>query len=202
MMNTQEAVIYYGVTSKTLRNWEKEGRVKCSRTAGGHRRYERRLNVGTVVSGKMTIGYVRESSADQREDLKRQREVMEHFLTLKGFQHEIISDLGSGLNYRKKGLTRLLRMICSNEVDRLVVMNKDRLLRFGSELIFSICEFFNVEVIIVNQNPDSTFEEELASDVLEILTVFSAKLYGSRSHKNKKLLNELKAVAENFETDV
>jgi predicted site-specific integrase-resolvase len=76
--------------------------------------------------------------------------------------------------------------------------NKDRLLRFGAELIFSLCEQFGVEVCLINASQDSTFEEDLAQDVLEIITVFSARLYGSRSKKNKKLMEELKEVAESL----
>jgi predicted site-specific integrase-resolvase len=82
------------------------------------------------------------------------------------------------------------------EIGRLVITHKDRLLRFGAELIFSICEMKNVEVIIVNQGDEPTFEEELAKDVLEIITVFSARLYGSRSNKNKKIIENLKNVVD------
>jgi predicted site-specific integrase-resolvase len=78
----------------------------------------------------------------------------------------------------------------------LVLTHKDRLLRFGSELIFSLCEQFGTEIVIINRTEDATFEEDLAQDVLEIITVFSARLYGSRSHKNKKIIEELKEVAE------
>ena len=79
-----------------------------------------------------------------------------------------------------------------------MLTHKDRLLRFGSELIFSLFEHFGVEVIIINRSEDSTFEEDLAHDVLEIITVFSARLYGSRSHKNKQLVEELKKVAKDL----
>lgn len=77
----------------------------------------------------------------------------------------------------------------------MVVTHKDRLLRFGSELIFSLCEQFGTEVVIINRTEDASFEEDLAADVLEIITVFSARLYGSRSHKNKKIVEELREVA-------
>ena len=77
-----------------------------------------------------------------------------------------------------------------------MLTHKDRLLRFGSEWVFSLCEIYGVEVVIINRTEDSTFEEDLAKDVLEIITVFSARLYGSRSHKNKKLVEELKNVAK------
>jgi len=77
-----------------------------------------------------------------------------------------------------------------------VLTHKDRLLRFGSELIFSLCEQFGTEVVIINRTEDASFEEDLAKDVLEIITVFSARLYGSRSHKNKKVVEELREIAQ------
>ena len=91
----------------------------------------------------------------------------------------------------------VINKILNNEVKRLVLTHKDRLLRFGAELIFSICEAKGVEVVIINRGEDKpSFEEDLAKDVLEIITVFSARLYGSRSKKNKKLLEKIKEAAE------
>jgi len=78
----------------------------------------------------------------------------------------------------------------------VVVTTQDRLLRFGAELIFSICEAKAVEVLIINKGEDNSFEEDLATDVLEIITIFSARLNGSKSHKNKKLLEEMKKVVD------
>jgi len=86
-------------------------------------------------------------------------------------------------------------LIVDSKVERLVLTHKDRLLRFGRELIFSLCEQFGTKVVIINRTEDSTFEEDLAQDVLEIITVFSARLYGSRSHKNRKIVEELRDVA-------
>ena len=80
-----------------------------------------------------------------------------------------------------------------------MVSHKDRLLRFGSEIIFSLCEYHNTEIVIVNKSEEKlTFEEELTNDVLEIITVFSAKLYGSRSHKNKKIIESMNKVKEDL----
>jgi len=110
-----------------------------------------------------------------------------------GWEFELIDDLGSGMNYQNKGLSRLLGAIIDGEVGRLVLVHKDRILRFGAELVFAICQARPVEVVIINQGEDSTFEEELANDVLEIITVFSARLYGSRSHKNRKLIDGVRA---------
>src|SRR4029077_7930133 len=105
-----------------------------------------------------------------------------------GWNHEVIQDLGSGMNYHKKGLKRLLDLILERKIRRLVLTHKDRLLRFGSELIFALCQARQIEIVIINQGEEISFEEELAQDVLEIITVFSARLYGARSHENKKLL--------------
>ena len=99
-----------------------------------------------------------------------------------------ITDLGSGLNYKKKGLNQLISLIFSNQVNTLVLNHKDRLLRFGSELIFKLCDFFKVKVIIIEQVTDKSFEENLSADVIELMTVFCAKLYGKRSHKNKVII--------------
>ena len=122
--------------------------------------------------------------------------VLESYSASQGFSFELIQDLGSGMNYKKKGLNRLLKLLCTGNIDRLVITHKDRLLRFGSELVFAICEIFGIEVVIINKSADSSYEEDLTSDVLEIITVFSARLYGSRSHKNKNIMKELKAVSD------
>ena len=138
---------------------------------------------------KKTIGYARVSTREQKEDLLRQKQLLELFCVKHGWTYEILSDIGSGINYNKKGLYNLLDLLLSDEIERLVIVHKDRLLRFGSELIFTICELKNIEVIMINQGNSISFEEELTKDVLEIITVFSARLYGSRSHKTKKLID-------------
>ena len=80
----------------------------------------------------------------------------------------------------------------------MVLTHRDRLLRFGAELIFSLCEQFGVEIVIINASENTSFEDDLMQDVLEIITVFSARLYGARSRKNKKLLESLQNAAKNL----
>ena len=118
-------------------------------------------------------------------------------LTLKSRSKISNYDLRS-LGY-KKGLTNLINQILNDEVKRLVITHKDRLLRFGAELIFSICEAKEVEVVIINKGQEkASFEEDLAKDVLEIITVFSSRLYGLNSKKNQQLIDNLsKAVNDN-----
>jgi hypothetical protein len=154
MITIKEASKLLGVTQKTLRLWEKEGKISSKRTEGGHRRYEISDLIKNKNSNSLTIAYARVSSMDQKDDLKRQEIVLESYCASKGYEVEIISDLGSGLNYRKKGLIRLIKLICSEQVDRLVLTHKDVLLRLGFELIFTICEHFGVEVVIINKLED------------------------------------------------
>ncbi len=117
--------------------------------------------------------------------------MLEAYCAPPGGQTGIITDLGSGLKYRKPGLQRLLDLILQRGVARWVLTHRDRLLRFGSELVFALCERQGIEVVIIHPSELVTFEEELAADVWEIITVFSARLYGRRSHKTKRILKAL-----------
>jgi len=189
-----------GVSASTLRRWEAAGKLVPSRTKGGQRRYDiasmhpERYHSAPV--SRRTVAYARVSSHDQKGDLERQQQVLELYCAAQGWPFEIITDLGSGMNYHKKGLRKLLGEILDGNIGRLVLVHQDRLLRFGAELVFAICQAKEVEVVIINQSEDRSFEEELATDVLEIITVFSARLYGSRSHKNQKLIDGVKAAVK------
>ena len=199
LITIQEAATFLGVSPQTLRRWEREGRgIPFQKTAGGQRRYDlsklHHRDVSPLEIKQFTLCYARVSCHDQKEDLQRQEKMLEMFCASHGWSFEIISDLGSGMNYNKRGLKKLLHKILNGELSRLVLTHKDRLLRFGAELIFALCEAKGIEVILVNKGDEPSFEEELASDVLEIITVFSARLYGSRSRKNKKLIENLEKV--------
>ena len=172
-----------GVAVVTLRRWDREGKLKpLFRTIGGHCRY------GDAVEkpdSDLTVLYSRVSCHDQKPDLERQAVRLAAFAAENGWlKTEVISDLGSGLNFRKRGLLRLLDMILNKRISRLVLENKDRLLRFGAELVFRLCVAQGIEVIVIEDTPRS-FEVNLARDVLEIITVFSSMLYGARSAKRR-----------------
>ncbi len=201
LVSITEAAKALGVSATTLRRWEASGRITAARSAGGHRRYDLALLRPDLAprqreDERRTIAYARVSSHDQKDDLERQKQVLALYCVRQGWTFEVLADLGSGMNYRKKGLRRLLDAIIAGRIERLVITHKDRLLRFGAELVFAICEAKNVEVVILNQGEDASFEEDLAKDVLEIITIFSARLYGSRSRKNQKLLDNVKKAVE------
>ncbi len=137
---------------------------------------------------RRSIGYARVSSHDQTSDLQSQ---------IQGFKDrgcdEVISDLGSGLNCKKPGLKKLLEAIWSGTVRSLTLTHADRLLRFGKELVFYWCKQFNVSIQILDDPEGEAFETELVKDVITLMTVFSARLYGKRSWKNRRALEQTQA---------
>ena len=190
-----EAAKILGVNPQTLRRWEEGGVIQpAKRTPKGTRLYSLQELLGVNDLAYPTIAYARVSSSDQKEDLERQHAVLEAFCNKNGWQTEIIRDLGSGMNYNKKGLGHLLELIVRGQMSRLVITHKDRLLRFGAEIVFRICELQGIEVVIINKGEQPSFEEELTRDVMEIMTVFCAKLYGQRSHKSKKMAEEIENI--------
>jgi len=161
-----------GVEVQTLRAWERSGElVPDRRSRGGIRYYDIAKIMGLGSEDMLTIGYARVSGPDQKNDLTRQVELLEAFCTAKGWRHEIISDSGSGpgsgSNCSKKELKCLIELILRKRIHRLVITHKDRLSRFGSELIFSLCEFQSVEVVITNKGDPPAFEEEPAYDATQ-----------------------------------
>ena len=196
-----EAARLLGTDHSTLRKWESTGELLPARkTKGGTRYYDVTELMGVGNESAPTLCYCRVSSHDQKADLDRQQELLEAYCSAKGWRTQVIRDLGSGMNYRKKGLNQLLELIMKRQIKRLVLSYKDRLLRFGAELVFSLCDIQGIEIVIIHKGDQPSFEgagqpEELANDVLEIITVFSARLYGSRSKKHKKMLEALKDVA-------
>ena len=193
MVKIGEAAAILGTTPATLRQWDRTGELRPTRkTRGGTRYYAiADLRGHQPEADRITIGYARVSSHDQKGDLDRQHAALEAYCASKGWQTLVVRDLGSGMNYRKKGLQKLLEMILQRRINRLVLTHKDRLLRFGAELVFALCELQGIEIVIIHQGEQPSFEEELAQDVLEVITVFSARLYGSRSRKHKRLLDAL-----------
>ena len=186
-----------GKTIQTLRNWDKKNILKPSHvTQGGTRYYsQEQLNhfLGLKLEkqiNKKIIGYCRVSSHKQKDDLERQIENVKTYMYAKGYQFEIITDIGSGINYNKKGLNQLIDMVTNSEVEKIVMLYKDRLIRFGYELIENLCNKFGTTIEIID-NTEKTDEQELVEDLVQIVTVFSCRFQGKRANKAKKMIKEL-----------
>ena len=184
-----------GKSPGTLRNWDNSGKlVPHHKTEAGTRYYSIVLNYPKEnPKNRKIIGYCRVSTKKQKDDLERQVESVKSFCIARGYQFEIIEDIGSGINYDKKGLKKLIRMITLGEVEKVVVLYKDRLVRFGFELIQNICDDFNTEIEIIDNSP-KTDEQELVEDMIQIVTVFSCRLQGKRANKAKKLIKEMNEI--------
>lgn len=184
-----------GVTPQTLRNWEKTGKLEPHhKTVNGYRYYtHEQLNQVLNIKPKtdrLVVGYCRVSSVKQKDDLERQEEHMKTYLLAQGKPFEIISDIGSGINYKKKGLQALLKNISENKVEKIVVLYKDRLLRFGFELLEYVASLHHCEIEIVD-NTEKSEQQELVEDLVQIITVFSCRLQGKRANKAKQMVKEL-----------
>lgn len=185
-----------GVSVQTLRNWDANGSLKpCKVTDGGTRYYSDQqlrdyITMPKHLPDRVTIGYCRVSSSKQKDDLVRQVENVKTYMLAKGYQFEIITDIGSGINYTKAGLTKLLDRILLREVDRVVILYKDRLVRFGYELIEFMCNRFGTKIEIIDSTEKSE-QEELVEDLIQIITVFSCRLQGKRVRKTRELMQSL-----------
>lgn len=192
-----------GVSAQTLRNWDANEKLHPHHTSTNGYRYYSHEQLNQVMNikpnlNRITIGYCRVSSHKQKDDLERQIENVKTYLIAKGQPFEIISDIGSGINYKKKGLRELIKRITQNQVDKVVVLYKDRLLRFGFELVEYIASLYNCEIEIMD-NTEKSEQQELVEDLVQIITVFSCKLQGKRAGKARKLVKEL--IEEGDETD-
>lgn len=186
-----------GKTEQTLRNWDKNNTLKPHHISpSGYRYYSQEqldyfLGIKVIrQQNKRIIGYCRVSSPDQEDDLTRQIDNVKTYMLAKGYQFEIITDIGSGINYNKKGLNQLIDLITNSEVNKIVVLYKDRLLRFGFELLENLCTKYGAIIEIIDST-DNTEEQELVEDLVQIITVFNCRLQGKRVNKAKNMIKEL-----------
>jgi predicted site-specific integrase-resolvase len=192
----KQALDILGISSMTLLKLEELNKIEVIKTVGGHRKY----NVQKYIEEnkkesepikplneinnkeKLNICYVRVSTYNQKDDLENQKEYMKR----KYKNYEIIEDIGSGINFNRKGLRKILKLGIEGKINKLVVAYKDRLTRFGFELLEDIIrEYSKGEIIIDNEKEEKEPEEELVDDVLQILNVYTAKMNGLRKYKNK-----------------
>lgn len=190
-----------GVTTTTLRRMHQSGELIPAHISNGGTRYYSTEQLKLFQSSnheRIVIGYCRVSTPSQKDDLETQVQNVKSYMYAKGYKFDIIKDIGSGINYKKKGLKELINRIENNEVSKVVILYKDRLIRFGFELIEYLCEINNVEIEVID-NSECSKEKELTDDLIQIITVFANRLYGQHSKKTKRLINEVRNNADNKE---
>ena len=187
-LRPEEVAKLLNVTTRTLVNWDKSGKIKTIRTDGGHRRFlKSSLPLSHPIKHKgRKICYCRVSTHGQKKDLETQVE----FFRTRYPDYEIVKDLGSGINFKRKGFISILDSAIQGDIAEVVVTHKDRLCRFGFELVERIIETHSKGKIVVLDKKETSPEKELVDDLLSIVTVFSSRLYGLRSHTIKKKIKD------------
>lgn len=179
-----------GRTTRTLQRWDYEGILKAYRTPTNRRYYthEQYLEIkGQKAQPRVIAAYYRVSSTGQKADLASQRRALEVFCLQSGKAvGHWLCDIGSGLNYRRKGFIELMTMVERGELSEIVIAHKDRLVRFGYEWFEHFCRQHGVSLTVMNAEHLSP-EEEMTKDLLSIIHCFSSRLYGLRRYKKKIL---------------
>lgn len=185
-----------GLAHSTLRLMHRKGEFVPAKISPGGTRYysdeqvKEYMGVKTV-SKRIVIGYARVSSRKQEDDLDRQIENLKTYMYAKGYSFEMITDIGSGINYSKKGLTKLLERTHKGEVSKVVILHKDRLVRFGFELLETVCKLNDCEIEIVDNTPKIN-EEELINDLVKVVNVLGSGLKGEQSKLVEQFVEDLK----------
>jgi Predicted site-specific integrase-resolvase len=195
MLKPKEVCQKLGISYRTLQSYVKKGYIKPVILQSGKWRFKEEdvERLMGIVRKRKVVLYARVSSNTQKDDLINQVKCLEE--NVKDYD-QVITDVGSSLNMKRKGFLKLLRMILNNEVSKIVIAYPDRLVRFGFEIIEEVRKTHNCEIVVLNKEEDKTPEKELIEDLISILVSFSEKLQGMRSHKYekvKKCVEELKA---------
>ncbi len=175
---SRKATQELGVHANTLRTWANEGKIKHIKTPSGQRLYD--TSSLECTDERKRICYCRVSSAKQKDDLQRQIDCMQREFP----EHEVIKDIGSGLNFKRKGLIALLEQVCDGNIKEVVIAHRDRLCRFGFELVRWLIEKNGGKIVVLNEDKSSP-QEELTNDILSILHVFSCRMHGLRKYSQK-----------------
>lgn len=189
MMKPKEIAERLGVTVRTLQIWDKKGILKAYRTPTNRRYYteEQYLEyTGQPLQNKrLNVAYARVSNNSQKDDLKNQISFIRQYVNAKGvILDDVITDIGSGLNYNRKNWNKLLEKVMQNEIDTIYITYKDRFVRFGYEWFERLCKMHDTKIVVLN-NVETSPTQEMINDMVSIVQVFSGRLSGLRKYQTK-----------------
>jgi YD repeat-containing protein len=192
-----------GITTRTLQRWDDAGKLVAHRSATGRRfytesQYREYMKIGQEEKHRKVVCYSRVSGSNQKKDLNKQKSALETFVIAQGkTADEWLSDIGSGLNYKRKSFIQLMKDVENGFVSEIIVAHKDRLVRIGYEWFEMFCEDHNCKITVINIENLSP-EEEVKQDLLTIINCFSSRLYGLRRYKKeiKNMVIETEKVDE------
>jgi putative resolvase len=191
-LSAKEVKNLYKITSQTLYNWRKGGKISFIRTPSGKILYS--PVDGNGDKNRLNVIYARVSNTKQKDDLDKQIQILRSFVTARGITvDEVISDVASGMNENRVGFNRLIDLVLSEKIERIFISYKDRLTRFGFGYIETLCKKMDVEIVIVNSTTEEDFQTELTQDLISIIHHFSMKVYSNRRKELKNLEKSLKS---------
>lgn len=198
ILKPKEVARMLNVTVKTLQNWDKENKLVAFRSQVSNRRYYTEEQVNQFLGKKNRLDnkvviYTRVSTHSQKPDMENQIEFLRQYANAKGYIiSEIITDIGSGLNYSRKKWNQLLQDVMDKKISKIIVSHKDRFIRFGYDWFESLCKKFGCEIEVVN-NEKTSPEQEVVDDLISIIHCFSCRVYGLRKYKTE-ITKERKAL--------
>ena len=192
LYTTGEVAKIFGVSYVAVKKWAYSGKIRFIKTPGGKYRYPeseiRRLLGEQAPKGKVAV-YARVSSADQREDLERQKQRLVEYARSRGYSDIVVlDDIASGLNENRKGLAKLFDLVAQKQIEAVFITHKDRLTRFGFKYLEAFFNSYGCRIEVLNSGDVKEPQEELVEDLIAIVTSFAGRLYGARSHKKKKVV--------------
>lgn len=189
MIKPKEMAKRLGITVQTLRNWDNNGKLKAHRTPTNRRYYtedQYQAYTGLQNSTKrLNVLYARVSTYGQKDDLQNQLAFIRQYANAKGMIiDQEFTDIDSGLNYKRKKWNQLLNMVMQDKINQIFITYQDRFVRFGFDWFDNLCKQHGTQIIVIN-NPHTSPNQELVSDLISIIQMFSCRLYGLRKYKNK-----------------
>ena len=196
LYTTGEVAKIFGVSYVAVKKWAYAGKIKYIKTPGGKYRYPesevRRLLGEQMPKGKVAI-YARVSSADQKEDLERQKQKLIEYAKSKGYQDiEVIEDIASGLNENRKGLNKLFKLVTERQIEAVFITHKDRLTRFGFKYFETFFSSYGCRIEAMDSEKVKESRQELVEDLIAIVTSLAGRIYGARSRKRRELVEAVK----------
>ena len=187
ILKPKDVVKILNISMKTLQRWDKDDTLPAYRNPKNRRYYTKEQIddfLGKEINNnRKNIAYARVSNKGQKDDLNNQIKFIQNYINTKSMiLDDIISDIGSGLNYKRKNWNKLLDMVMNNEIDTIYISYKDRFVRFGFDWFESLCNKFDTKIVVLN-NKSLSPEEELVEDLISIIHVFSCRIYGLRKYK-------------------
>ena len=180
-----EAAKFHNTSIRTIYRWRDNNQISYIVSPSGQYMYK--IGKNEVTSQRTKVIYIRVSSSKQKDDLQRQKDY-----AIKQFSsHKIISDVGSGLNFKRPGLRRLLKMVFSGNIEEIIITSKDRLCRFGYDLIEWICSENSTKLMVLEKDQGMSKESEFVRDVLSIIQIYTCKWNGSRRYNYQGKKNQV-----------